>query len=415
MASQPSEPRTPAPDSAPSPHAVQPSVRYDVIVIGAGASGLMCAIEAGKRGRRVLVLEHAAQVGKKVLISGGGRCNFTNVNATPDKYISENPRFCVSALSRYTSQDFIALVEKHRIPYHEKKLGQLFCDGSAKDIVRLLLTECDDAGVTIRVDCKVAGVQRDDGFALETTVGPVRAGSLVMASGGLSIPKMGATGFSYAVARQFGLEVVPTRPGLVPFTFSGPLLEMSRRLAGVSIPCVARCGDAAWEENLLFTHRGVSGPAILQVSSFWQPGQEVRIDLLPGLDLSAHLKEQQAVRPRTELATVLSGLLPRNFVLAMCENTLPNKPIAQLSRKDMDLVVGTLKDWTITPDGTEGYRTAEVTVGGVDTRGLSSKTMEAARVPGLFFIGEGVDVTGPLGGYNFQWAWASGWCAGQYA
>ena len=388
--------------------------RYDVVIVGAGAAGLMCAIEAGKRGRRVLVLERANKAGKKVLISGGGRCNFTNLYATPDCYQSQNRAFCVSAMTRYTPQDFIAMVEKHGIAYHEKKLGQLFCDGSATEIVRMLLDEAEAAKVAVRLQCKVASIRGTDGFLIETDLGPVAADSLVVATGGLSIPQMGATGFAYAVAQQFGLKVTRTRPALVPFTCGGMALELCRRLAGVSIPCIASCAGASFAENLLFTHKGMSGPAILQVSSHWQEAEEVHLDLLPGIDLLAHLKEQQAARPRAELQTILSALLPRRFVEAMCETELPNRVMAQLSIKDLGAVADTLKDWRISPDGTEGYRTAEVTLGGVDTTGLSSKTMGALKAPGLFFIGEAVDVTGPLGGYNFQWAWASGYCAGQY-
>ena len=398
-----------------SPHHGDPAVeRYDVVVIGAGAAGLMCAIEAGKRGRRVLVLEHANQAGKKILISGGGRCNFTNLYATPDSYQSQNKPFCVSALSRYTPQEFIALVEKHRIAYHEKKLGQLFCNGSAKEIVRMLLDEAEAARVTVRLQHTIAAIRRVNDFLIETNVEPVAADRLAVATGGLSIPQMGATGFAYAVARQFGVNVVPTRPGLVPFTASGRDLEFCRSLAGVSIPCVASCMGASFMENLLFTHKGLSGPAILQVSSHWQEGERVHIDLLPGVDLLAHLKEQRDARPKADLQTVLSALLPRSFVKAMCETSLPNRAMAELSQQSLTAVAHALKDWSVTPDGTEGYRTAEVTLGGVDTTGLSSKTMEAVETPGLFFIGEAVDVTGPLGGYNFQWAWASGYCAGQY-
>ncbi|MSQ12013.1 MAG: NAD(P)/FAD-dependent oxidoreductase [Dehalococcoidia bacterium] len=400
--------------TSPSRHR-DPSVeRYDVVVIGAGAAGLMCAIEAGKRGRRVLVLEHADRAGKKVLISGGGRCNFTNLYATPDCFQSQNKSFCVSALTRYTPQDFIALVEKHRIAYHEKKLGQLFCDGSAKEIVRMLLDEAEAAKVTIRLQCKVGGIRSINGFLIETDLAAIATDSLVVATGGLSIPQMGATGFAYAVAQQFGLKVTPTRPGLVPFTRSGQALAFCKSLAGVSIPCIASCGGSSFWENLLFTHRGISGPAILQVSSYWHEAEQVHIDLLPDLDLLAYLKEQQDARPKAELQTILSMLLPRSFAEAMCATSLPNRAMAQLSIKDLGVVAHTLKDWSILPDGTEGYRTAEVTLGGVHTIGLSSKTMEAAGVPGLFFIGEALDVTGPLGGYNFQWAWASGYAAGQY-
>jgi len=389
-------------------------VHYDVVIVGAGAAGLMCAIEAGNRGRRVLVLEHTSQVGKKILVSGGGRCNFTNRNAAPDSYQSQNKAFCVSALTRYTPQDFVSLVEKHHIAYQEKKLGQLFCEGTAREIVQMLLAECEAAKVTIRVQCKVASIRSASGFFIETNLGPIAADSLVMATGGLSMPQMGATGFAYTVARQFGLKVTPTRPGLVPFALGGKALEFSRRLAGVSIPCTASCGGASYNENLLFTHRGLSGPAILQVSSYWQYGEQVHIDLLPGLEPLAHLKEQQAARPRAELATVLSALLPKRFVDAICETSFPNRAMAQLSLKDLSAISHTLKHWAILPDGTEGYGTADVTLGGVDTTDLSSKTMAAVRLPGLFFVGEAVDVTGPLGGYNLQWAWASGYCAGHY-
>ena len=394
-----------------------------MVIVGAGAAGLMCAMEAGKRGRRVLVLEHADRVGKKILISGGGRCNFTNRSATPDDFQSQNPYFCISALTGYTPQFFIGLVEKHRIRYHEKKLGQLFCDGSSQEIVRMLMAKCEKAGVTIRTSCEVGSIRKntrqDSRFLTETDLGAVVSDSLVMATGGPSIPQMGATSFSHEIAGQFGLKVTMGQPGLVPFTFDGPDLEFCRKLAGLSIPCVAACNGASFEENLLFTHRGISGPAILQISSYWAKGEPVRVDLLPDFDLTSHLKEQQASRPRAELATILSSLLPRNFVRAMCEksmgeSSLSNQPINRLSPNDLDSISKMLKAWTISPSGTEGYRKAEVAVGGVDTNGLSSKTMEAETVPGLFFIGEGVDVTGPLGGYNFQWAWASGFCAGQY-
>ena len=397
--------------------------RFDVVVVGAGAAGLMCAAEAGKRGRRVLVLEHADRAGKKILISGGGRCNFTNLYAIPDDYQSRNPYFCISSLTQYAPQDFIGLVEQHRIPYHEKKLGQLFCDGSSQQILSMLTEECDRAGVTIRTRCDVTEIRSgqgpNNGFLTETDQGSATSCSLVMATGGPSIPQMGATSFSHEVAGRFGLDVTPGQPGLVPFTFKGPELEFCRRLAGLSIPCIATIkgngNGASFEENLLFTHKGISGPAVLQISSYWTDERSTQIDLLPGFDLVNHLQEQQVSRPRSELSTVLSDLLPRNFARAMCETYLNNQPINRLSPKDLDSIAGTLKAWTVSPSGTEGYRKAEVAVGGVDTAGLSSKTMEAIKVPGLYFIGEAVDVTGPLGGYNFQWAWASGFCAGQYA
>ena len=397
---------------------------YDVVIVGAGAAGLMCAAEAGKRGRRVVVLDHADRVAKKILISGGGRCNFTNWSATPDDYQSQNRFFCISALTQYTPRDFIDLVEKYRIPFHEKKLGQLFCNGSSQDIVQMLMSECETAGVIVRLRCEVTAINQNTGqnkrFLITTDQGTVASTSLVMATGGPSIPQMGATRFSHQVAEQFGLKVAPARPGLVPFTFKGSDLGFCQRLAGLSIPCVAAVNEANFEENLLFTHKGISGPAILQVSSYWKHGQAITLDLLPGFDIIAHLKEQQAFKSKVELTTILSSFLPRNFVRAICEMPMGgepfnNQPISRLQANGMDYIGGRLKSWTIMPSGTEGYRKAEVAVGGVDTVGLSSKTMEALEVQGLFFIGEAVDVTGPLGGYNFQWAWASGFCAGQYA
>jgi predicted Rossmann fold flavoprotein len=425
MPNRPKAARRRTPVTASQPHNARRGVeRYDVVIIGAGAAGMMCAAEAGKRGRRVLILERAGRVGKKILISGGGRCNFTNLWAVPEDYQSENPFFCISSMTRYTSRDFIDLVEKYRIPYHEKTLGQLFCNGSSQEIVHMLTSECEKAGVTVRLDCEVAGIKQSGGqnklFLIETSLGTVTSNSLVMATGGQSIPQMGATRFSHETAEGFGLKVTTGQPGLVPFTFKGPDLEFCRKLSGLSIPCVASHNGVSFEENLLFTHRGISGPAILQISSYWKDGEPVRVDLTPGFDLASHLNDQQRSRPRAELATVLSSLLPRNFVRAMCETpmgeiALTNQPINRLSASGLDSVAEALKTWTIWPSGTEGYRKAEVALGGVDTAGLSSKTMEAVKVPGLFFIGEAVDVTGPLGGYNFQWAWASGFCAGQHA
>ncbi|MSQ32688.1 MAG: NAD(P)/FAD-dependent oxidoreductase [Dehalococcoidia bacterium] len=398
-----------------SDQAGSPANHYDVIIIGAGAAGLICAIEAGKRGRKVLMLEHTDQVGKKIRISGGGRCNFTNIHATPDDYQSRNKLFCVSALTRYTPQHFIALVDKHKIAWHEKKLGQLFCDGPAQQIVNMLVSECEAVGVTIRLNYDISSVKEDANFLVESNQQPVTSDSLVIATGGLSIPKMGATGFAYEIASQFGISVTQTNPGLVPFVFNGQEIEFYKRLAGVSIPCTATCSGVTFAENMLFTHKGVSGPAILQISSHWKNNNKVHLDLLPDFNLLSHLKDQQTARPKVELATVLSALLPANFVKAMCEKTFTNQPMNRFSLKDLTGITNTLKDWTIQPDGTEGYRTAEVTTGGVDTKDISSKTMCALKVQGLFFIGEAVDVTGPLGGYNFQWAWASGYCAGQYA
>jgi predicted Rossmann fold flavoprotein len=389
---------------------------YDVIVVGGGAAGLMCGIEASKRGRRVLVLEHAEKVGKKILISGGGRCNFTNLLAVPDVYVSENPSFAISALSRYTSADFIGLVERHGIAYHEKKLGQLFCDDSAAQIVDMLLQECLDGAVDIQTSCTVASVEREgDEFQIITALGSVSAESLVIATGGLSIPKMGATGFAYATARQFGLPVTEIRPGLVPFTFRPPTLDLFNSLAGVSVDTSVTCNGVSWRENTLFTHIGLSGPAILQASSFWREGSAVEIDLLPDVQNAvAHFRDERTHRPNTELATVVGGLVPRRLAQTLC-GANGSRPLRSIQDKELTGFAQSLKHWTVRPDGTEGYRTAEVTTGGIDTAGLSSQTMEARAVPGLYFVGEEVDVTGPLGGYAFQWAWASGYCAGQAA
>ncbi len=404
-------------------------MKVDVLIIGAGAAGLMCAIAAGQRGRRVLVVDHANKVGKKILMSGGGRCNFTNTGATPANYLSANPHFAKSALARYTPWDFIALVEKHRIAYHEKELGQLFCDDSSKQIVRMLLDECTAAGVTVEASCGVQKVRKTpEGFSVTTARGEVHAQSLVIACGGLSIPSMGASGFGYELARQFGHAVLATRAGLVPLTLSGKHQEHYQDLAGVALPAVeTRVGKQAFRAGLLFTHRGVSGPAILQISSYWQPGDDLRIDLLPDQDAGAWLVEQRAARPAAELKTVLGDALPKRLAQRLCEQwflapqdsghpwPLPaydSRPMRQYRDGELMQVGARLNAWPIIASGTEGYRTAEVTLGGVDTDGLSSSTMQSRLVPGLYFIGEVVDVTGWLGGYNFQWAWASGQAAG---
>lgn len=366
------------------------SQSFDVVVVGAGAAGLMCAMRAGQRGKRVLLLDHAEKVGKKVLISGGGRCNFTNLDARPEAFLSKNPHFCKSALARYTQHDFIGLVEKHRIAWHEKTLGQLFCDGSARQIVAMMLDECAAAGVDVRVDHRITSIEKSDRFRVATDHGDFDASCVVLATGGLSIPKMGATGFAHDVARRFGLNLTETRPALVPLTLKVP------EISGVSLPVVARCGKTEFREALLFTHRGLSGPAILQISSYWKPGQEISIDLLPGIDAPQFLKERRHARPKAELRTILSEVMPQRLAQVL-ESEKPER----------------LNDWRILPTGTEGYAKAEVTLGGVDTAGLSSQTMAARDVPGLFVIGEAVDVTGWLGGYNFQWAWSSGWVAGE--
>ncbi|MGS1119713.1 NAD(P)/FAD-dependent oxidoreductase [Rhodanobacter sp. UC4443_H10] len=392
-------------------------MKTDVLIIGAGAAGLMCAITAGQRGRRVLVVDHANKVGKKILMSGGGRCNFTNLGTTPANYLSANPHFAKSALARCTPWDFVALVEKHRIAYHEKELGQLFCDDSSKQIVRMLLDECAAAGVTVEANCAVQRVRRTpEGFSVHTARGEVHAESLVVASGGLSIPSMGASGFGYELARQFGHAVLPTRAGLVPLTLSGKHQEHYADLAGVALPRVeARVGRQGFRAGLLFTHRGISGPAILQISSHWQPGDDLRLDLLPDLDVGAWLVDQRTARPLAELKTVLGEVLPKRLAQRLCEQWLGNRPMRQYRETELTQIGAQLAAWPITASGTEGYRTAEVTLGGVDTDGLSSSTMQSKLVPGLYFIGEVVDVTGWLGGYNFQWAWASGQAAGAAA
>ncbi|MDG3441550.1 NAD(P)/FAD-dependent oxidoreductase [Nitrospirillum amazonense] len=392
----------------------------DVIVIGAGAAGLFTAIAAGKRGRRVVVVDHAPEAGAKILISGGGRCNFTNVDAQPARYLSANPHFCISALRRYTPRDFLDLVERHGIAWHEKKLGQLFCDNSARDILGMLLAEAADAGVELRLDCAVRDVQgTEGGFVLDTARGQMMAPKLVVATGGLSIPKMGATDFAYRLAKQFGLKVVTPRPGLVPFTFTPEDLARTQGLSGVALDAVVKAGKSAFREALLITHRGLSGPSILQASSYWQPGQPITVDLTPDLDLAEHLKAAKRTRPNAELKTILGDVLPRRFAERLCGEgganggEVESRPLRDLSDKALAAVGEQLRRWTVVPAGTEGYRTAEVTVGGVDTNDLSSKTLEAKAVPGLHFVGEAVDVTGWLGGYNFQWAWSSGWVAGQ--
>ena len=391
-------------------------MNFDVMIVGGGAAGLMCALSAGRRGKRVLVVEHANRVGKKILMSGGGRCNFTNTGTTPANYLSANPHFCKSALARYTPWDFIELVERHGIAHHEKELGQLFCDESSKLIVKMLLDECAAAHVDIRTGCSVERVVHGDGdapFRLHTSQGVFAAPALVVASGGLSIPSMGATGFGYELARQFGHAVLPTRAGLVPLTLSGKHQERLADLSGVALPVTATCNGMSFNNFMLVTHRGISGPSILQISSYWQPGDDLRMDLLPGQDAFEALQHWQRERPAAELKTVLGELLPKRFAQRLCEHWLPNWPMKQYNVPQLREIAEVLGDFALVASGTEGYRTAEVTLGGVDTDALSSTTMQSKRVPGLYFIGEVVDVTGWLGGYNFQWAWASGHAAGQ--
>lgn len=384
---------------------------WDVIVIGAGAAGLFCAIEAGKRGRRVLVLEHADRVGKKIAISGGGRCNFTNIHTRPENFISANSHFCKSALARYTPSDFISLVEKHGIKYHEKKLGQLFCDGSSSQIINMLLGECAAAGVEILCGCHVVKVQKDSSFNLETDKGSFASSSLVIATGGLSIAPLGATDFGYRIARQFDFKIEETRPGLVPLTLSSQLQKQLAKLSGVSLDAIVSCSGAVFRENILITHRGLSGPAILQASSYWKPGEPVVLNIMPDEDIQDIFARNQG--SGIELSNLLSRYLPKRFAHAWCELFAESKPIKQFGTTELNEIAERLHRMRLVPSGTEGFKKAEVTTGGVATSELSSKTMEAKRVPGLYFIGEVVDVTGQLGGYNFQWAWASGFAAGQ--
>jgi predicted Rossmann fold flavoprotein len=387
-------------------------VKREVIVVGAGAAGLMCAIEAGRRGRSVLVLEHAERPGKKILISGGGRCNFTNLHATPENFLSGNPDFCKSALARYTPADFLRLVEQHGIAWHEKKLGQLFCDVSSKQIVEMLLKECEAARVEIRLNCKVNAVRQNDGFALDTSLGAFECDSLVIATGGLSIPKIGATDFGYRIAEQFGLRIIPPQPGLVPLTFGDAEQRAFGELSGISVDAKVSAGGASFREHLLFTHRGLSGPAILQISSYLDGGGAIALDLLP--DQSARELLQAERGTNKELKTVLGQVLPQRFAQQWCAYCAPSKPMNRYTLLELEEIARRLQRWEIMPAGTEGYAKAEVTRGGVDTGELSSKTMESRRARGLYFIGEVVDVTGWLGGYNFQWAWASGHAAGQF-
>jgi predicted Rossmann fold flavoprotein len=398
-----------------TPHRNSSANSYDAIIIGAGAAGLMCAAVAGQRGRRVLLLEQARQPGEKIRISGGGRCNFTNLHTTPANFLSDNPRFCHSALSGYTQRDFIALVENYGIAWHEKTRGQLFCDGSSRQIVDMLLQECHKADVQLRGGVRISAIAKgDSGFAVTTDQGEFRAASLVVATGGPSIPKMGSSGFGYKIAEQFGLKIVPPRAGLVPLTFDAALLSRFKEMSGVSVDAVVSCGKTRFDEALLFTHRGLSGPAILQISSYWRQGEDIVIDMAPQTDVLATLKRLRSDHPRQEIATVLSDFLPKRLAQTVAEVIEAPPRIADFSDKLLTKVAGDVKQWRVRPNGTEGYRTAEVTLGGVDTSELSSKTFEARSVPGLYFIGEVVDVTGHLGGFNFQWAWSSGHAAGRH-
>lgn len=377
----------------------------------------MSAATAAARGRRVLVLDHANKAGKKILMSGGGRCNFTNMYCEPGNFLSANPHFCKSALARFTQWDFIGLVAKHGVPYHEKKLGQLFCDNKSSDILEMLLAECAESGAEIRLDTAVQSIEKtESGFVLQTDLGTVACQSLVVACGGLSIPTLGATGFGYQIARQFGHEVLPTRAGLVPFTLTDPQLKtLCTELSGTSVEdCLVSCNGQSFKENILFTHRGLSGPAILQISSYWQPGDSIEINLLPHIDLPQWLGTQQGERPNSELKTLLAELFTKKMANLLADDWFVSKPMKQYTPAELRVIAERLSNWQLVPAGTEGYRTAEVTLGGVDTREVSSKTMESLKTPGLYFVGEVLDVTGHLGGFNFQWAWASGYAAAQY-
>ncbi len=390
--------------------------QYDVLIVGAGASGLMCAATAGYRGRSVLVVEHTKKIGRKILMSGGGRCNFTNTHNGPANFLSENPHFCKSALSRYSAQDFIDLVDRHGIEYHEKTLGQLFCNESSKEILDLLLTECDWAGVTLQTETEVKNVQQvEGGYQLQTSKGPVRCESLVISTGGLSIPNGGATPFAFDIAQQFGLGMTERRAALVPFTLQPQELEHFKPLSGISHdPVEITVGKTTFKESMLFTHRGLSGPAVLQISSYWQPGGEVEINLFPELNLTKWLKEQRDQRPKAELKTVLATLMTKRLVQTFCDLWQIEGVLGQCSNEKLEQIADQFHYWHVKPSGTEGYRTAEVTLGGIDTNEISSKTFEAKKADGLYFIGECLDVTGHLGGHNFQWAWASGFCAGTF-
>jgi len=391
------------------------TLEFDCVIVGGGAAGLMCAATAGYRGRSVVLIEHANKVGKKILMSGGGRCNFTNLVVEPRHYISGNSHFCKSALSRYTPSDFIDLVNRYGLDWHEKTQGQLFCDHKAKDLLNILLQECEVAGVDIRTNCNVFAVDNSGkGFCLSTSAGEFVCESLVVATGGLSIPTMGATGKGYEIARQFGLQCTPTRASLVPFTLQGKWQQIAAAFAGLSLQVEVNCGDQVFREGLLFTHRGLSGPAILQISNYWTPGEAVRVNFMPDIDVISLLAQWREQGQKAELKNLLSQYLPKRFARVWPGLVATSKPVRHYSEQELVCIAEQLQRWAIIPAGTEGYRTAEVTLGGVDTSEISSKTFEAKRVPDLYFIGEVLDVTGWLGGFNFQWAWSSGYCAGQY-
>lgn len=388
------------------------NIKRDVVIIGAGASGLMCAIEAGKRGRSVLVLDHMEKTGKKIRVSGGGRCNFTNIISEADNYLSENPHFCKSALARFTPRDFMNMVERHGIEYYEKEKGQLFCSRSSDEIVKMLHEECDKALVEIRLHCRVASIAKADLFSVVTDIGVIEAESVVIATGGLSYPELGATDMGYRIAREFGLKVTHLKPALVPLVLSRSDRKMFTELSGVSFDAIVGCGHKYFRGEVLFTHRGLSGPAILQISSYWMPGSDIVINLMPDIDAYEHFMSKS--KSRVELDNIISEFIPRRLSRKWCELYAPSRPICSFSEKEYKDIAYKIHDWIIRPEGTEGYKKAEITSGGINTDELSSKTMEAKKAPGLFFIGEVVDVSGQLGGYNLEWAWSSGFAAGQY-
>ncbi len=388
----------------------------DVVIIGAGAAGLMCAIEAGKRGRKVIILDHANKAGKKILMSGGGRCNFTNYSINAENYLSHNPHFCKSALSRYTQWDFIEQVKKHHIEFHERSHGQLFCNNSAKDILSMLITECEQVGVLVHLNTQIEALQKesDQYFTVSSKLGRFRCQSVVIATGGLSIPSMGTSPYGYKIAEQFAVKTWPTSAGLVPFTLQPEDKNKFSILSGIAVDSIVTFQKHSFRENLLFTHRGLSGPAILQISSYWRSGEEIKIDLLPDIALFDNLKTSKEQHAKLKLKTALAKHLPKRLISTLINEALAETSLSMISDNELKEIAAQFKQWTIKPNGTEGYRTAEVTLGGVDCNALSSKTMECNKVSGLYFVGEVIDVTGWLGGYNFQWAWSSGWCAGQY-
>ena len=390
--------------------------KYDVIIVGAGAAGMMSAIEAGKRGRKVLLVDHAKKIGEKIRISGGGRCNFTNIHTNPNKFISNNPKFVISALKQYTQNDFISLIKKHNIKFHEKKLGQLFCDESAQQIIDMLLLECEIANVTLKKETIIANVnKRDEKYSVLVDSDEYLSESLIIATGGLSVPKIGASKFGYDIAQKFGLKVIKTLPALVPLTFNEKILAICKELTGLSLEAVVSFKKTFFEEGMLFTHRGLSGPSVLQISSYWKLGDNIKINLSPKLVVEKFLNDRKISNPKQDISIIVSEILPRRLAHIICNENNVSGNICELSNKILGGLSNSINDWSINPTGSEGYRTAEVTLGGVDTEEISSKTMMSKKHPGLYFIGEVVDVTGHLGGYNFQWAWSSGYVAGQYA